>query len=193
MERIKVSNNFFLDEFVDPVTYFTMKCNGLSLMDNKLFDIAQLLRVKYGKPIFINRWWDYLPKDIDDLVIVLNKEEEDKCIKDKKKYFNPFTFLKEMQNKKVSVWSGLRTELCSIGAPLSAHKLAKGIDPKGDQRAMLKVVEENAKEFYRLGLRRIEDISITIGWLHMDTHERNCLPNKINVVDLKTVVRRIAA
>lgn len=171
MERIKVSNNFFLDEFVDPVTYFTEKDNGRSKIDIKAINCVQLLRELNGEPIYINRWWSYLPKDM--------------------KGFDCNKFLKEMISKKISVWSGYRSALCGIGAPQSAHKLSKAIDPKGDEKKLMKLVVDNIAKFYALGLRRLEDISITKGWLHMDTHEKNCHPNKVNVVNLKEVVRRI--
>ena len=48
---------------------------------------------------------------------------------------------------------------------------------------VLLYVRDNAKEFYNLGLRRLEDISITKGWLHIDTWEHNTKPNSIRVVD----------
>lgn len=163
MNRIEVNKNFFLDEFVDPVTYFTTPDHGLSIMDPGLFDLAQLLRDHYGKPIYINRWFEHLPSDLH--------------------VFDPESFLRVMESKKVSVWSGLRTELCGIGAPKSAHKLAKAIDPKGDEKIFMKIVRDNASQFYALGLRRLEDISITKGWLHMDTHTANCKPNSIRVID----------
>lgn len=164
MNRIKVAQNFFLDEFVDPVTYFTEADHGLSKIDSALIDLAQLLRDEYDSPVYINRWWDYLPKDMNG--------------------FDPVKFLNEMIKKKVPVWSGLRTLLCKIGAIKSAHRLGKAIDPKGDEKRFMQIVRDNAKKFYEKGLRRLEDISITNGWLHMDTHPLNCKPNSIRIIDL---------
>lgn len=172
LERIKVSDNFYLDEFVDPETYFKQADNGLSKIDNRLFKIAQLLREKYGKSININNWWAYYVSNID-------KKSIDEIISD------------ILKSRTLSKWSGLRTDSCTIGAKLSAHKLGKGIDPKGNQVALMQVVRDNAKAFYDLGLRRLEDIKITKGWLHMDTNERNTIAGHINVVDLKSVVERI--
>lgn len=163
MTRIQVSPNFYLDEFIDPFTYFREPDNGLSKVDPALFKLAQLLRDKYGKSISINGWWKHLPENLIA--------------------FNPLQFLNEMIAKKVSVWSGLRTSLCTIGAPKSAHKLGKAIDPKGDEKIFMQIVRDNAKQFYDLGLCRLEDISITNGWLHMDTETRNCVPNSIRVID----------
>lgn len=163
MNRIQLSPNLFLDEVVDPVTYFTESDNGLSKIDSSLIDIFQLLRDLHGSSININGWWKHLPNDLH--------------------VFDAEAFLRVMESKKVPVWSGLRTSLCSIGAPKSAHKLGKAIDPKGDEKVFMKIVRENAQQFYDLGLRRLEDISITNGWLHMDTHTANCKPNSIRVID----------
>lgn len=174
MQRITVSENFYLDEFIDPVTYFTQPDNGLSMIDKRIVDLAQLLRSKYGKSIGINNWWHALMKYI--------KENPEKTIVD----FSNF-YVKRGNFQ----WSGYRSPRCRIGSPASAHKKSKAIDPKGDEKEFLKIIEDNALEFYRAGLRRIEDISITNGWLHMDTNDRNCLPNHINVVDRTKVVRRI--
>lgn len=171
MERIQLTTNFCLDEFVDPSTYFNEPDNGLSKIDMKVVNCVQLLREKLGKSINVNNWWSYYQVN-----------------KDKKGISQ---IISEIENSSYSKWSGYRSSSCKIGAKASAHKLGKGADPKGDEKAMYDIVVENAKEFYDLGLRRIEDITITKGWLHMDTHERNCLPNKINVVGLKTIVKRI--
>ena len=162
MNRIAVNRNFYLDEFVDPVTYFTEPDNGLSKIDPSLIDLVQLLRDLYGKPISINGWWKHLPENMDD----------------------PVAFLQWCEDNKVPVWSGLRTGLCKIGASKSAHKLGKAIDPKGPEDEFFKIVKDNAQRFYDLGLRRLEDTSITKGWLHMDTEERNCKPDSIRVIDL---------
>ena len=175
--RIKVSNNFYPDEFVDPHTYFTETDNGLHLVDPNLFTIAQLLRDYYGKGIRINSWWWYYEKN----KLELTEEEMVKRIE---------------KSTTISKWSGIRTSRCSIGASRSAHKLihsgkGQAIDPKGDQKKFFNIVKTNAEEFYNLGLRRLEDISITPGWLHMDTLERNTQPNSIRVVDRKECTETI--
>lgn len=168
MNRIPINTNFYLDEFIDPVTYFNEPDHGLSKMDPSLFDIAQFVRTKYGKALTVNDWWKHLPADLTG--------------------FDPVKFLYEMIALEVPVWSGLRTALCEIGAALSAHKLGKAFDIRdkkiaGEEKVFKQIVNENAKQLHALGLRRIEDTSITIGWGHFDTEERNCKPNSIRVID----------
>jgi hypothetical protein len=165
-KRIALNNNLFLDELVDPVTYFTEPDNGLSKIDSALSDIFQLLRDKYRNPIGINGWWEHLPQDM----IV----------------FDPLAFLDLMIKKKVPVWSGYRSALCKIGAKGSAHKLGKAEDPKGDEQAFFKIVCENAQQFYDFGLRRIENPNFTNGWLHADTETRNHKPGFIRIVNPST-------
>ena len=168
-KRIKVSRNFYLDEFVDPHTYFNTEDHGLILIDNRLFEIAQLLRVLYGKPISINNWWSFFQEHkntvpLDELIELIEKNED------------------------LNKWSGTRTNRTNVGSRWSAHRIlmkrnCQAIDPKGDEKQLFEIVKTYAEVFYKLGLRRLEDISITKGWLHMDTLERNTKPNSIRVVD----------
>lgn len=173
MERIKVNKNWFLDEFIDPVTYFTTLDHGLTLVDPSLFDISQLIRDEYNEQLTINDWWKHLPKDFTD--------------------FEPIKFLGQCEAIGVPCWSGIRTELTNVGAHGSAHRLRgekvfRAIDIRdknksGEEKVLMEIVRKNASKFYALGLRRAEDISITKGWLHLDTMNKNCEPNSIRVVD----------
>jgi hypothetical protein len=166
MDRIQVSENFYLDEFIDPHTYFNDTDNGRSRLDIVLIPIAQRLRTLYGKPIYINNWWE-----------TFKKYEQSR---------SKIQIIAIIENDNgINKWSGIRTIRCRIGASKSAHKLGKAIDPKGNEEKMFHIIKNNAKEFYTMGIRRLEDISITKGWLHIDTLERNTKPNSIRVVDLK--------
>lgn len=172
MERIKVNTNFYLDEFIDPFTYFNTEYHGLSIIDNRLFDIAQLLRYHYMKPIYINNWWSYYlqKKEVWSLDYIIERIEK---------------------KKNIHKWSGIRTQRSNVGSVLSAHRKFKAIDPKGNEIKLFKIVKENAKVFYDLGVRRLEDYRITPGWLHIDTSERNTKPKSIRVVDLRRSTQTI--
>lgn len=173
-ERIKVSKNFFLDEFIDPHTYLISEDRGLSILDFRLIKIAQRLRNKINRPLGINNWWGYFEENECDTPY-------DEIIKDIES--NSVLTIRGKKNR-IFKWSGYRPPHCKIGAKRSAHKLGQAIDPKGDENYYYEIIKNNAKEFYNLGVRRLEDINITRGWLHLDTLERNTKPNSIRVVDL---------
>lgn len=160
MKRIKISKNFNLDELVDPVTYFTDPDHGLSRIDPCIIDCLQLLRSLKGSSIGVNNWWG-----------------------ERSAFTNVDTFSKWVdQTRGVYQWSGFRSKKCKIGASKSKHKLGQAVDPKGNQHELFKIVEDNAKLFYALGLRRLEDTSITNGWLHMDVSETHHTSGKIRIV-----------
>lgn len=56
-ERIKVSKNFYLDEFVSMELYYKYgeKCRWF--IDPRIILIAQEIRDIFGKPCIINNWW----------------------------------------------------------------------------------------------------------------------------------------
>lgn len=174
MKRIKVNTNFYLDEFVDPYTYFNSEDHGLSIIDKRLFDIAQLLRYHNKGPLYINTWWRMYEILKDKMSI----DEIIKKIESTNSYYG----------RKIYKWSGNRIARANVGSSQSAHRSdihgqCLAIDPKGDQNKLFKIVEANAEVFYSLGLRRLEDKSITPGWLHADTREHNTSPNSIRVVN----------
>ena len=170
-QRIKVSKYFYLDEFIDPHTYVNHPDNGLSLIDKRLFKIADLLRELKGTPGIINTWWNYYIGKInnnDINTVIFNIEK----------------------NNSIRKWSGYRSSRCLIGAKNSAHKQGKAFDMVGSGKELFKIIENNAERFYKLGVRRLEDPKITSTWLHLDTLERNTEPNSIRVVD-KTKATKI--
>ena len=173
MERVNISENYFLDEIIDPHTYFNTKDNGRSLIDQGLINSLQLLRELYGKPLPINNWWGFY---------ITNKDKK-----------GIIQIISEIENSNISKWSGYRSPRCTIGAPASSHRLGKGGDPKGNEDELFEIVKKNAVAFYKVGLRRLESPKITNGWLHMDTNDRNCVKGYINVVDLKSIVEKIKA
>lgn len=171
MNRIKVSTNFYLDEFVDPYTYFNEKDHGRSKLDERIIDIAQQLRNDLGHSLRINNWWNYY---------VANKGK-----------MSVSKIIRNIERSDLSKWSGYRSWRCKIGASRSAHRSGQAIDPKGNEDTMFNIVKNNARKYYNLGVRRLEDPKITNGWLHLDTLERNTVPNSIRVVDLRRATQII--
>lgn len=170
MEQRSISTNFSLDEVIDSFTYLKESDNGLKYVDMNLIKCLQLLRDLAGHSVGVNRWWkvamDWLAKGKTiDWVIDF------------------------VENSKMPDESGLRCSRSRTGGPGSQHRLqADGkfhaVDPKGDEWELFDIIRRNAKRFYHLGLRRLEDPRITDGWLHMDTGSANHKAGFIRVVDL---------
>lgn len=58
MSRIKVSDNFYLDEFIHPDIYKRFGAYSMRYIDANLVNIAQLIRTLSGKPTTINNWYN---------------------------------------------------------------------------------------------------------------------------------------
>ena len=70
-----------------------------------------------------------------------------------------------------SQYRGFRPQDCPIGAKRSAHKSGLALDLIFKDTTPIEVqkyIKANQKEFYDLGLRRIESALITKTWLHID-------------------------
>jgi hypothetical protein len=73
-------------------------------------------------------------------------------------------------------FSGLRPRSCAIGAEYSAHRFGCAFDvkPRGMTIAAAWAKIQGAKGDPRIALiRRVEDISYTPTWLHVDTYEHD--------------------
>lgn len=71
---------------------------------------------------------------------------------------------------------GWRPQDTKIGARFSQHKLGKAFDCniKGlSDREVYETILKNKELFYEKGVRRLEDIRYTTGWLHTDIKETN--------------------
>lgn len=55
---MKVSNNFFLTEFVPKNIYEQFGEKSIWFVDPRIITIAQFVRDTFGLPVTINNWWD---------------------------------------------------------------------------------------------------------------------------------------
>lgn len=56
MNRVKITPNFYLDEFIDPSIYATRGERSINLMDYRIIKFTQWLRELTGAPIIVNNW-----------------------------------------------------------------------------------------------------------------------------------------
>ncbi len=57
-DRIKISENFYLDEFIYPDLYKSKGRKSRWYIDQRVIDIVQYIRTKTGKPVTVNTWWN---------------------------------------------------------------------------------------------------------------------------------------
>lgn len=63
---------------------------------------------------------------------------------------------------------------CMLGAPRSQHKFGRAFDCNVDGMSVAEVytaIINNQKKFYDAGLRCLEDIQFTTGWIHSDSRD----------------------
>tara|TARA_Y100000310_G_scaffold89874_1_gene86978 strand:- start:264 stop:689 length:426 start_codon:yes stop_codon:yes gene_type:complete len=53
---MKVSSNFYLQEFIDPNTYKRFGASSIWFIDRKIINLAQFIRERLGKPCTVNNW-----------------------------------------------------------------------------------------------------------------------------------------
>ena len=53
---MKLSKNFYLQEFVTPDLYKKWKDKSIIFIDDRLIHIAQFIRDRFNKPMTINNW-----------------------------------------------------------------------------------------------------------------------------------------
>lgn len=56
MKKMKISEHFELEEFINPADFAEHKENSIDLIDKKLIDIAEFIRTNTKKPVTINNW-----------------------------------------------------------------------------------------------------------------------------------------
>jgi hypothetical protein len=54
---VKLTNNFYLKEFIDPETYKQYGDSSIWFIDEKIINIAQRLRDRLGVVLYINTWF----------------------------------------------------------------------------------------------------------------------------------------
>lgn len=63
MKRFRLTDNFYLDEFVCPGIYSQYGSRSVYFLDARIVTGMQFIREQIGKPIHINNWWDGGPLD----------------------------------------------------------------------------------------------------------------------------------
>ncbi len=146
MRRIRVSDNFFLDEFIPPELYHLFGERSMLWLRPQVVRISQSLRNIFG-PCTINNW---------------SQDGE----------VNPEEFLKFPESKQEQFYheSGLRMPDTKTGAKFSMHKYGCAADLKfinSDPDTVRRYIKAHYYEVFRpLGMTRMEARTPT--WVHCD-------------------------
>jgi len=145
MERIRLTNDFFLDELVPPELYLQFGANARWFIRKEVIYLLQRLRSRHGA-IIVNDWSYYGERSAEEF-LNLPKKEQDVCFTE----------------------SGLRLFNSETGAHFSMHKFGAAADAKF-LHARVEDVRHEIKLHYpdyrKIGMTAIEDNTRT--WLHFD-------------------------
>jgi len=144
--RIRISDNFFLDEFIPPKMYRQFGERSLLWLRPEVVRICQALRNIFG-PCMINDW---------------SQEGKINAVK--------FLKLPETIQDKFYTQSGIRLPDSKVGAAFSMHKYGGASDKKfknADPDVVRRYIIANYHDKFRpLGMRRMEGLTPT--WVHTD-------------------------
>lgn len=139
MERIQLTSNLYLDEYIPRELYLEYQFTPnklIGLLDNRLLNADQQLRNKFGS-VTINNWWglnDVEYREGRKAGIIFNER-------------------------------GFRKDTTSVGAGLSQHKYGRGSDKIFKNATSDEVREYIKKNYLTLGITCIED---KVTWVHSD-------------------------
>jgi len=164
MERIKITENFFLDEFCGKDLHDKIKNDPDALyqyLDKRIVILVQWIRTQTGKSLMINTWAN-------------GGALKERCIR----MPETKTGASKSRHKINFDAKGLITKKCD------AVDITIG-SMNGEK--MYNWAQENKIALHGLGVRCIEHYSLTSVWLHLDMRPTK-FQNIINIVDLSKVV-----
>jgi len=119
---------------------------------------------------------DLLPPDYQSYGYSMEKSIDPKILKIyiaiKERF--PNVWVNAIGGRRVHNWCGLRSPACAIGAINSYHKKGMAIDLHIPQIQIMLLYDFcTSPEALALGIKRVENIACTPGWVHIDIGEPN--------------------
>ena len=140
---MKLTKDFYLSEFIDPETYKQYGKNSVWFIDYKVINIAQLLRDRLNKVLYINTWF----------------------IKGVK---NPYQF---SGFRPPSCSIGASKSQHKFGRAIDIRMSAS--EPGYGSEEIYDEIIAHSEYYQDLGLTTIEDLSFTPTWVHLDVRQTN--------------------
>ena len=165
---LKISNNFYLEEWVPKIIYDMYGNQSLRFIDLETVATAQKIRNRWGKSMLINDW--HKGEDGYGFNFRGYRPPETGMIR----WFKSTIGKKATAQMLEALPKERREYLESVdfGSWYSAHKLARGFDYNISGVPTEEIYEDilNNKAWYlEAGVTRIEDIKIARTWAHNDT------------------------
>lgn len=162
-ERIKISENFFLDEFVPKELHDLIKKGEAKLSDYqdvRIPVLVQWIRTQVGKSVNINNWIDGGEFDERGVRMPNTKTGAAKSRHKFEQKDGIITRKSDAIDIQIGIMNG---------------------------RQMYEWAQENKEALFGLGVRTIEHFTLTPGWLHLDLHPRTNAKETITIVTLTGV------
>jgi len=164
MNRIKISENFYLDEFVPKELHDLIEKGSAQLsdyQDTRIQILVQWIRNNVGKSVNINNW-------------INGGSMSERGVR----MPNTSTGASKSRHK---------FEKNNVGEIIRKSDAIDIQIGTMSGKQMYDWAQENKEALFGLGVRTIEHFSLTPGWLHMDLHARTNAKQTITIVTLKGV------
>jgi hypothetical protein len=162
--RIKVSENFFVDEYVPKEIHDLIEKGDAKLsdyQDERIPVLMQWIRTNTGLSVTLNNWINGGPFD-ERGVRMPNTSTGASRSRHK--------FEKNLSGKIIRKSDGIDSQIGTMNG-----------------KQMFEWAEKNKIALFGLGVRCIEHYSFTPGWLHLDLHPRTKIKDEITIVTLKSI------
>lgn len=163
MNRIKVSENFFVDEFCSKEIHDLIENGEAKLSDYqdvRIPVLVQWIRNQVGRSVNINNWIN--GGQLDERGVRMPNTSTG-APKSRHKF-------EEKDGEVIRKSDAIDIQIGTMSG-----------------REMYEWAQENKEALFGLGVRTIEHYTLTPGWLHMDLYPRTNHPNTITIVTLTGV------
>ncbi len=181
MTRIKVSDNFYLDEFIDPWTYYLYGSKSLRYIAPQTIAFTQRVREILEVPCTINNWSNHGKLSAKEFLLQ-PRWKQNRSFKES----GLRVFDKALYNKKLKA-RGMKGDALIkkvVGGTTSQHKFGRASDIKQNaftSKDVHDIIEDYRRELMELGLTTLEHHEATRSWVHMDGRTTN-LNDKLLIV-----------
>ena len=168
MKRVKVSENFYLDEFIDPWTYYLYGSKSIRYIAPQTIAFTQRVREILDTPCAVNTWSNHGKMSAEEFLLQprwkQNRSRKESGLR---------VFDKALYNKKLKA-RGMKGDALVqkvVGSTTSQHKFGRAADIKQNaftSKDVHDLIKDYLPELMDMGLSTLEHHEATPTWVHMD-------------------------